>query len=55
MKNSTMKRDCHFRLKLPAYGGSYYIKKALKLEAALASKPKILRLEMIGDGEIPRF
>jgi hypothetical protein len=25
----------------------------LKLEAALAKKPKILRLEMIGDGEIP--
>jgi hypothetical protein len=53
MKTSTLKRACHFRLKLPAYGGSYYIKKALKLEAALARKPNVLRLEMIGDGEIP--
>ena len=48
-----MKRGGHFRLKLPAYGSSYYIKKALKLEAALARKPKVLRIEMIGDGEIP--
>ena len=53
MKTSTVRRVSHFRLKLPAYGSSYYIKKALKLEAALARKPKILRIEMIGDGEIP--
>lgn len=53
MKTSTLRRACHFRLKLPAYGGSYYIKKALKLEAVLAKKPKVLRIEMIGDGEIP--
>src|SRR5271154_6238776 len=53
MKTSTVKRICHFRLKLPAYGGAYYVKKALKLEAALAKKPKVLCLEMIGDGEIP--
>ena len=53
MKNSTVKRACHFRLKLPTYGSSYYIKKALKLEVALARKPKVLRIEMIGDGEIP--
>jgi len=48
-----MKRASQFRLKLPVYGSSYYIKKALKLEAALARKPKALRIEMIGDGEIP--
>jgi hypothetical protein len=53
MKTSTVKRACHFRLRLPEYGGSYYIKKALKLETALAGKPKALHLEMIGDGEIP--
>jgi len=53
MKTSTVRRACHFRLKLPAYGGSYYVKKALKLEAALARKPKVLCIEMIGDGEIP--
>lgn len=53
MKTSTVRRVCHFRLKLPAYGGSYYVKKALKLEAALARKLKFLHIEMIGDGEIP--
>ena len=53
MKTSTVRRVCHFRLKLLEYGGSYYIKKALKLEAALARKPKVLRIEMIGEGEIP--
>ena len=29
------------------------MKKALKLERALATKPKVLRLEMIGEGEVP--
>lgn len=53
MKTRCATRVCNFRLKLPSYGGSYYTKRALKLEAALAKKPKILRLEMIGDGEIP--
>jgi hypothetical protein len=53
MKTSTVKRACNFRLKLPSYAGSYFVKKALKLEAALARKPKVLRIELIGDGEIP--
>lgn len=53
MKTSRTRRVCHFRLKLPAYGGSYFIKKALKLESVLATKPKVLHLEMIGEGEIP--
>jgi hypothetical protein len=44
---------CDFRLKIPSYGGDYFIKRALKLEAALAEQPKTLRIEMIGDGEIP--
>lgn len=42
-----------FRLKLPAYGDIYFVKRALKLEDALAEQPKTLRLEMIGAGEIP--
>ena len=42
-----------FRLKLPAYGGSYFVKRALKLEAVLAEQPRTLRIEMIGEGEIP--
>jgi len=53
MKTPHAKRICNFRLKLPAYGGSYFIKKALKLERALGTKPKVLHLEMIGEGEIP--
>ena len=53
MKTKAAKHICHFRLRLPTYGGSYFIKKALKLESALASKPKVLCLEMIGEGEIP--
>lgn len=44
---------CDFRLKIPSYDGSYFIKRALKLEAVLAEQPKTLRIEMIGDGEIP--
>jgi hypothetical protein len=53
MKTQRAARLCKFRLKLPAYGGSYFIKKALKLEQLLARKPKVIYLEMIGDGEIP--
>lgn len=44
---------CDFRLKLPAYGHDCFIKRALKLEAALAERPKTLCLELIGEGEIP--
>jgi hypothetical protein len=53
MKTRRAPRICNFRLKLPIYGGSYYTKKALKLERALTGKPKVLHLEMIGEGEIP--
>src|ERR1043165_7166678 len=53
MKTQRAKRVCEFRLKLTGYGDSYYIKRALKLEAALKEKPKVIRLEMIGAGEIP--
>jgi hypothetical protein len=53
MKTQRNERICEFRLKLPDYANSYFIKRALKLEAALAKKPAILRLEMIGEGEVP--
>jgi hypothetical protein len=53
MKTQYKRRICNFRLKLPPYGASYYLDRASKLETALARKPKVLRLEMIGDGEIP--
>lgn len=53
MKTRREKSMGEFRLKLCMYDDSYYIKRALKLEATLKKKPKILRLEMIGEGEIP--
>ena len=42
-----------FRLKLPSYGGAYFVKRALKLEAVLAEQPKAIHIEMIGEGEVP--
>ena len=53
MKTQNTESICHFRLKLPTYGGSHFIKRALKLEAALKNQPKVLELELIGEGEIP--
>jgi hypothetical protein len=53
MKTRRTKHICEFRLKLSGYGDLYFIKRALKLERALKEKPKIFRLEMIGEGEIP--
>ena len=53
MKTKTTQCVCEFRLKLSSYADAYYIKKALKLEAALKMKPKAIRIEMVGEGEIP--
>jgi hypothetical protein len=53
MKTKRNKWAIDFRFKLPVYDDAYYIKRTLKLEAALKRKPDILRLELIGGGEIP--
>ena len=53
MKTRYKRRVCKFQLKLLCYASFHYIKHAMKLESALARKPKVLRLEMIGEGEIP--
>jgi hypothetical protein len=53
MKTYQKNNVAHFRLKLPSYDNAYYVKQALKLEAALKKKPKVLQIEMIGEGEIP--
>jgi hypothetical protein len=53
MKTRQKQRISDFRIKLPVYNSSYYVKRALKLEAALKQKPKVLRLELVGEGEIP--
>jgi hypothetical protein len=53
MKTRFKRRICKFQLRLPPYGGSYYIDRIAKMETALARKPKVLQLDMIGTGEIP--
>lgn len=53
MKTRQNKYVSDFRFKLPSYDDSYYIKRALKLEATLKRKPEVLQLEMIGEGEMP--
>ena len=53
MKTYQKKRITDFRLKLPSFNDAYYVKRALKLEAAVKLKPKVLQIEMIGEGEIP--
>jgi len=53
MKTYQRKRITDFRLKLPCFDNAYYVKRALKLEAALKQRPKVLQIEMIGEGEIP--
>ena len=53
MKTRQKRTVSDFRFKLPAYDGMYCIKRALKLEAVLKTKPKVLQLELIGEGEIP--
>lgn len=53
MKTKYKRRICRFQLLLPHYGSGYFIKRAMQLESALARKPKVLRLELVGDGELP--
>jgi hypothetical protein len=40
-------------LKIVCYGYSYYIERIAQLESALAAKPRRLRIDMVGSGEIP--
>ncbi len=47
------KRICRFQFELPIYPGNYYNRQAKKLETALKRAPKVLHLEMLGQGEIP--
>lgn len=53
MKTKYKRHTCKFQLLLPHYGNVYFTKRAIQLESALSRKPKVLRLELIGDGEIP--
>ena len=51
----TRSRPAHrqFELKLLGYGNCYYIERVARLEAALARRPRVLQLNLIGTGEIP--
>ena len=42
-----------FQLKLLGWGNNYYIERAKDLEKVLAQRPRQLKIELIGDGEIP--
>jgi len=53
MKTQFKRRVCKFQLRLPSYGAFYYLDRIAKLETALAKKPRVLRLDMLGNGEIP--
>src|SRR6185503_20290395 len=50
MKTKTMRSQ--FQLKI-MFGHAYYIDRVAKLEAAIRRRPRTLRINMIGDGEVP--
>jgi hypothetical protein len=52
MKTRVKQTTRRFQLKV-VYGYAYYTDRISRLEAALARKPRCLRIEMIGVGEIP--
>jgi hypothetical protein len=53
MKTRTKPTFRKFELKISSYGNSYYIERIAKLEKILAKKPRTLKIDMIGIGEIP--
>ncbi len=52
MKTRTSRGPRRFKLEIFAYGNSYYIDRVAELETALARKPRVLQLDMVGVGEI---
>ncbi len=53
MKTKRKPSHRNFQLKILGYGNSYYIERIARLEAALARKPRLLEIDLIGVGEIP--
>jgi len=53
MKTPSRQGHRRFELKLLGYGNCYYIERIARLEAALARKPRMLQIDMVGVGEIP--
>jgi hypothetical protein len=52
MKTQTHPKLRRFELQVMAYGNRYYIERIAKLESALARKPRVLQIDLIGVGEI---
>ncbi len=52
MKTQSSRRARRFQLEIMAYGNSYYIERIAQLETALAKKPGVLQIDLIGVGEI---
>ena len=53
MKNCPRPVHRRFELKLLSYGNVYYIERIVRLEAALARKPRLFQIDLIGAGEVP--
>lgn len=53
MKTRSRNARQPFELKLLAYGNCYYIDQVARLERALARRPRIFQIDLIGAGEIP--
>lgn len=53
MKTRSRQSRRPFELKILGYGNCYYIERISELEAALARKPRVLQIDMVGVGEIP--
>lgn len=52
MKTRSTPKPRPFKLEIFTYGNSYYIDRVAELEKALAKKPRKLRLDLVGVGEI---
>lgn len=53
MKTQSKTKPLRFPLRILGYGNAYYIERIAELETALARKPRMLQIDMIGEGEIP--
>jgi hypothetical protein len=53
MKKKSKKGLRGFQLKVLGYGNYYYIDRIADLEKALAKKPRLFQIDLVGNGEIP--
>src|SRR6266487_3646536 len=52
MKGRSRQGLRRFQVEIWSYGNSYYIERIAELERALAKKPGVLHIELVGTGEI---